>query len=233
MTLDDGHNAVSSETDNASTVEPPPFPLTAIDHELLSMQDSDFTPITWDMLALYISTNRLEELKRYPSQLRLYLSWSRDIKAKYGNVTNFILKERVRWTPLPSSDANAAPQFDSKDPVPFKERSDFKVLINDWPYGLEQGITHIVVWLKTPIPADPESGMITEDGAILIQEFVQTYFVKRMREAGLLGDHQDDQERVMWFKNWIKLQSVRAIEHVHVLVRDASEELLQEWCQKP
>ena len=54
-----------------------------------------------------------------------------------------------------------------------------------------------------------------------------------MRDVGLLGEQQDSQERVMWFKNWIKLQSVRAVEHVHVLVKDAGEELLNEWCEMP
>ncbi|KAF2096595.1 hypothetical protein NA57DRAFT_43036 [Rhizodiscina lignyota] len=229
MTQDVSSNAPSTEINESSTEEPPPFPLTTIDRELLAMKDEDFTPISWDMLAHYISTNQLEELKRFPSQLRLYLAWSRDIKAKYGNVTNFILQERLGWVPLPSSDPNAAPRFDYKDPVPFKEPSDFKVLINDWPYGFAKGIMHIVVWLKTPVPADPETGMITDEGATLIRDFMERYFVKRMRETGLLGEKEESQKRVMWFKNWIKLQSVRAIEHVHVLVRGASEELLQEW----
>jgi len=35
---------------------------------------------------------------------------------------------------------------------------------------------------------------------------------------------------VLWFKNWIKLQSVRAVEHAHVLVRGASEEVIRELC---
>jgi len=29
------------------------------------------------------------------------------------------------------------------------------------------------------------------------------------------------------------VQSVRAIEHVHVLVKDASSELLEDWCERP
>lgn len=35
--------------------------------------------------------------------------------------------------------------------------------------------------------------------------------------------------RVMWFKNWVSLQSVRGVDHVHVLVKDAPESLLQQW----
>lgn len=208
-----------------------PFPLTAIDRQLLSMTDSEFTPISWSQLRHYLELHQLEELKRLPSQLRLYMGWCSDIKAQYGSVTNFILKERVQWEPLPSSESGAAPKFASKSSVPFAEREDFKVLKNDWPYGFEDGITHIVVWLKTTVPADPETGVITEEGAKLIGDFVDDYFVKRAREVGLLQENEDSTERVLWFKNWIKLQSVRAVEHVHVLVRGASEELLNEWCE--
>lgn len=227
--MDDSSNRPPPDTTNEE--EPPPFPLTAIDRELISMRDEDFTPISWSMLGHYIATQQLEELKRYPSQLRLYLAWARDIKLKYGNMTNFILQERLgnAWTPLPSSDPNAAPKFECKDSTPFRERSDFKVLVNDWPYGLAEGITHVVVWVKTPIPADPETGVITDEGARLIKEFVERYFVRRMRETGTLGEKQNGEERVLWFKNWIKLQSVRAVEHVHVLVRGANQELLEEW----
>lgn len=217
------------EAKPADTNKEAPFPLTAIDRELLSMRDSDFSPITWPQLKSYIYNHQLEQLKRYPSQLRLYMSWCRDIKEAYGSVTNFILQERVGWEPLPSSQPDAAPKFAYKDSVPFADRSDFKVLVNDWPYGFEDGITHIVVWLKTTVPAEPETGVITDDGARLVETFVDRYFVRRMRDVGLLKEGESSGNAVMWFKNWIKLQSVRAVEHVHVLVRGATEDLLKEW----
>jgi len=31
---------------------------------------------------------------------------------------------------------------------------------------------------------------------------------------------------VLWFKNWASIQSVRSVEHIHVLVRGASDEFL-------
>jgi hypothetical protein len=39
-------------------------------------------------------------------------------------------------------------------------------------------------------------------------------------------------DRVMWFKNWVQLQSVRALEHVHVLVKDVTREDLEFWTGK-
>ena len=39
-------------------------------------------------------------------------------------------------------------------------------------------------------------------------------------------------ERPRWFKNWVSLQSVRGVDHVHVLVRDAPLELLEKWTRR-
>ena len=86
--------------------------------------------------------------------------------------------------------------------------------------GLTPDITHIVVWSKTPIPVDPKTGDVTDESRRLIQKFVERTFVKRLH---------GDEARVMWFKNWVQLQSVRALEHIHVLVRDATNEDLEFW----
>lgn len=58
----------------------------------------------------------------------------------------------------------------------------------------------------------------------MIEDFVESFFVRDLREGG--------KERVLWFKNWVSLQSVRGVDHVHVLVRDAPKELLDKWTQR-
>lgn len=47
------------------------------------------------------------------------------------------------------------------------------------------------------------------------------------KEAGV--SLEDARERVMWFKNWVSLQSVRGVDHVHVLVKDAPGSVMREW----
>jgi hypothetical protein len=32
---------------------------------------------------------------------------------------------------------------------------------------------------------------------------------------------------VLWFKNWASIQSVRSVEHIHVLIRDCAEDFLK------
>ena len=104
------------------------------------------------------------------------------------------------------------------------------MLANDWPYGFTPEITHLLVWSKVPIPVDPDSGDVTEASRGVIEAFVQRYFVKPLeRELDVGVEGQQARERVVWFKNWVGLQSVRGVEHVHVLVRGCSEELLSGW----
>jgi len=190
-----------------------PFPLTDVDKWILSQNDEDFHLHNWDELKEIIATNKLETLKRRPSDLRRYMSWTASTKAQYGSMTNYLLQHRLPW---------GSPPFTYNSAIPFSDTSDFKILINDWPYGLAPEITHIVVWSKTPIPTDPESGDVTDESRRIIREFVEMTFVRR------LGDG----ERVMWFKNWVQLQSVRALEHIHVLVRGATDENLEFWTGK-
>jgi hypothetical protein len=159
-------------------------------------------------------TNNLSVLKRTPSDLRRYMKWTVDTKAKYGSMSNYILQNR-----LPSSWGN--PPFTPASTTPFQDSSDFRALLNDWPYGLDQDITHIVVWSRTLIPVEESTGDLTPESRERVKEFVKTYFVERLGEGG--------EDKVMWFKNWVSLQSVRALEHIHVLVRGVSDDTLEEW----
>lgn len=167
--------------------------------------------------------NDLHLLKRKPSDLRRYLQWSREIKATYGSIPDYIMLKRLKWKPLPTSNPETGPRFDSISPLPFENEQDFKILPNDWPYGMEPGIVHIVVWLKNRLETEPERGDMTPTSRKQIEDFVQERFVEKVR--ALPGTR----EKVQWFKNWTTLQSVPGLEHVHVLVRDVPEQTILEW----
>ena len=145
-------------------------------------------------------------------------------------MTNFVCKERLHWEPLkPSSspyeevNGDSGPLFHCNDPRPFASPKDYKILLNDWPYGISPNITHLVVWLKTPIPVQQPEGYLTPESTELIEGFVQRTFVEPLREMG------QGRDQVQWFKNWVGLQSVRGLDHFHVLVRDVPAEVLEQW----
>ena len=145
------------------------------------------------------------------------MKWTAETKKQYGSMTNYLMEHRLpkSWGSIPFTPAST---------VPFQEPSDYRVLINDWPYGLTPDITHIVVWTRTLIPTDPETGGVTFESRRLIEQFVKTYFVDRLGSGG--------DRRVMWFKNWVALQSVRTLEHIHVLVKDVDPALLADWTRE-
>ncbi|CAF9928508.1 MAG: hypothetical protein HETSPECPRED_006867 [Heterodermia speciosa] len=203
--------------------EPLPFELTETDRQNLAQGDAHFKPLTWDDLREIIARNDLSILKRKPSDLIRYIAWTNSTKAAYGSITNFILQERLHWVPLPSSSDETGPLFVTESDAPFISSNDYQILPNDWPYGMEPGISHLVVWLKTRLAVEGEEGQLTAESRALVDGFVKKVFEERLAQHGLSGD------RILWFKNWVGLQSVRGVEHVHVLVRQVPRAILGEW----
>lgn len=78
---------------------------------------------------------------------------------------------------------------------------------------------HLVCWTKSLIPILANSipaGDITPEARKIIEGFVERTFTRHLGK-----------ENVLWFKNWASIQSVRSVEHIHVLVRDADEKFLR------
>ena len=167
-----------------------------------------------EILTFILENDELLLLRRKPSDLRRYIAWTRGIKAQYGSVTEYITQNR-----LPADWGR--PPFTATAAVPFASPSDYVVLINDWPYGLDPGIIHLVVWSRAQILVDLKTGRMTPESQGLVQDFVQNSFVSS------LGPGQED--KVTWFKNPVSLQSVRALEHIHVLVRGVDDDTIERW----
>ncbi|KAI5781160.1 hypothetical protein EDC01DRAFT_718553 [Geopyxis carbonaria] len=173
------------------------------DHQL-QLDDAHYKLQSWQDLKTIIEENRLSDLGRVPSDLRRYLSWSEKIRKEYGTIQAFILKERLGWT-------DQTP----KNITPFADPDDYKVLINDWPYGNEPGILHLVSWTKSPIPSDDTIGDLTPESRKILERYIYETFIKHLGE-----------DNVLWFKNWASLQSVRSVEHIHILIRKYTPEFL-------
>lgn len=147
------------------------------------------------------------------------------MKEKYGSVMAYLLTQRLFWTPLRISteegDAEGALKFKVQSQTPFSNEEDFEILRNDWGYAFEPGVVHAVVWLKHRLPVD-EEGALSQEGRDMVEDFVAREFRGRAGE-----DHVG--EKVLWFKNTTTLQSVRSLEHVHVLIRGVGDEVLERW----
>lgn len=105
----------------------------------------------------------------------------------------FIVDERLQWSDM------------SPKGRPFEFDQDIKILYNDWPYGLDPDIVHLVIWVKFELEDDPATGNSTPESHQEIDEYVQRVFGSRTKEF-------------VWFKNWRSLKSVHAIEHFHTML---------------
>ncbi|KAI2785125.1 hypothetical protein F4815DRAFT_7097 [Daldinia loculata] len=197
--------------------EDAPFPLTDVDKWILSLTDEEHKYHDWEDVKKIIEENNLSVLQRKPSDLRRYMKWTAEIKIEYGSMSNYLMKHR-----LPK--AWGSPPFKPTSTTPFEDPSDYRVLINDWPYGMMPNMTHIVVWSRTTIPTDPETGDMTTESRDTVKNFVKRFFVDKLGPGG------DD--KVLWFKNWVALQSVRALEHIHIIVRDVDKDTLDKWTEE-
>ncbi|KAI9837951.1 MAG: hypothetical protein M1838_004697 [Thelocarpon superellum] len=170
----------------------------AKDRGILSTPDDQYHVLSWPEVQHIIRTNRIDLFQRVPTDLRRYLAYTWKLKKEYGSVMAFVLQERLGWADLIPN-----------DPTPFGDLSDIKILYNDWPYGIDLKIVHLVVWVKFELEDDPVTDDLTSEAREQIDDYVQRTFCTRV-----------DPQHVIWFKNWKSLKSIHAAEHFHVMLYD-------------
>lgn len=144
-------------------------------------------------------------LRRTPQDLRNYIIWYSGVERQYGSITEFVRRERLKWEyPIVA-----------RDTALFNHPDDFKIIRNDWPYGLAEGITHLVIWSKVRIPIDPDTSLPTTETTATIGSFLRRIFDRRFGA--------DFDNNVMWFKQKAEWQSVKGLDHIHVMVRGFAE----------
>ena len=57
---------------------------------------------------------------------------------------------------------------------------DIKILYNDWPYGIDAKIVHLVVWTKFDLEDDPATDDLTPKARRDIDDFVDRTFCSKL-----------------------------------------------------
>ncbi|KAI0176770.1 hypothetical protein BJ166DRAFT_7278 [Pestalotiopsis sp. NC0098] len=174
---------------------------------IIATPDEQYVRITWPEVQQIVAENRLGAFQRLPSDLRRYLAYTSKLKHVYGSVINFVLRERLGWQ-VPTAPGGEAP---------FACDGDVKILWNDWPYGLDPRIVHLVVWTKFELEDDPATDDLTDEARAKIDEYVKQKFGSQLPE-----------DSYVWFKNWRSLKSVLAVEHFHVMLFDPDPAFIDE-----
>ncbi|KAF4594694.1 N-acetylglucosamine-induced protein 1 [Ophiocordyceps camponoti-floridani] len=195
-------------SDDEKTTECPPFllHLSDKDRRIIGSSESAFILLDWPHVRQLVTSDRLDLFQRSPLALRRYRAFIHRLSHSYGSVTDYLLRERLRWPP---------PVTPRGRPFEYP-RDDVKVLLNDWPYGIDPRIVHLVVWTKFQLDEDPTSGQLTDSARAGIDAFVTDTFCSRLPP-----------DRIAWFKNWSALRSVDQIQHFHVMMFDPDPEFIR------
>ncbi|KAL4979667.1 hypothetical protein BDW66DRAFT_94910 [Aspergillus desertorum] len=177
---------------------------------ILSTPDERYQRQGWELVRRIVETNRIDQFKRLPSDLRKYLEFKKQIIAKYGSVMRFVVKERLCWGEGTTEDLKPKGQ-------PFEYEEDIRILYNDWPYGLDEDIVHLVLWTKFALEDDPTTDDLTPRARREIDDFVKRTFCSMMPP-----------DQVVWFRNWRSLKSVHAVEHFHVMLHNPDPRFVEE-----
>ncbi|KAF1937447.1 hypothetical protein EJ02DRAFT_458711 [Clathrospora elynae] len=172
------------------------------DRGIIGTLDERYSVLTWEEVREIVRIDRVDKFHRLPSELRRYRQFTHHLVQEYGSIMNFIVNERLKW--------------ESMEPMgrPFEYEEDIKILYNDWPYGIDPDIVHLVVWTKFELEDDQATGLSTPESRQEIEEYVQKTFAPHVKDFA-------------WFKNWKSLKSVHAVEHFHVMLYKPEAEFLR------
>lgn len=84
--------------------------------------------------------NQVSNLRRNKDQQAVYVKWINETKEVYGTVANYLVKTKIQYP----------------------EGVNYLVLKNDFPYSVDPGIDHILIWSKKPL-AEEQVTEILED----------------------------------------------------------------------
>ena len=126
-----------------------------------------------------MADNRIDLFRRTPSGLRRYLAFTWKLRRDYGSVLNFMLTQRLHW-PEPVVPRGSRP-FECED--------DVRILWNDWPYGIDERIVHLVVWTKFELAEDEATGDLTDEARAEIDAVVDATFCSSVPKDRVRSPH--------------------------------------------
>ncbi|KAI5954709.1 hypothetical protein KGF57_003732 [Candida theae] len=187
-------------------------------------------PFTWTQIQQIVKSNNLEMFARSEDQFRKYSKFKNDLSSNGITINDHVLKEELEWkqSDIRSQTATTPPQeYSTSNPqdLIFYNPDDIKIIYNKFPYYFEESVVHLCVWSKLTIPNDINSP--AGDISPLTKRIIERYLQKTFLEKGI------SKQDMVWFRNWSSLQSVRSVSHIHVLLHNVDDGILQKLLKSP
>ncbi|PVU96838.1 hypothetical protein BB561_000944 [Smittium simulii] len=138
---------------------------------------------SWEELQTIIESGRFELLGRTQKEQARYMSESAKLAEQHGSVSKYMTAKLSTLQP----------------------RSGFILMLNDYPYALEESISHYILWSTSPLPSGntpPQSVIDYLDSP----EFCSNIYSNRPFEF-------------LWLVNPPHLRSVPSIYHGHLFIK--------------
>lgn len=181
-------------------------------------------PFSWQDISFIIFSNQLEIFARSEAQTLKYHGFKQWLKENELNVNQYLLEYELHWkeSEVRFQSKTHASEYDVSYPqdLMFYNKGDTKIKYNKFPYYFPDNVKHLCIWSKLTIPTDKNSevGDISNLSKQIIEKYLHKTFVTRGVKP----------LQIVWFKNWLSLQSVRSISHIHVILHDVDDELIDE-----
>ncbi|CCD25104.1 Htc1p NDAI_0E02870 [Naumovozyma dairenensis CBS 421] len=180
--------------------------------------------ITWKEVKQYINSGELYMLRRSELQNTDYQIH----KKKFVNVdmAQFML-DKLGWKSEELQKLNDIVYNTDEKRIngAFKDKSLFKLAVNDFPYYFEPDVIHVLIWSKIKLPIY-KTDKKTSDVKIGDPNNNFPEFNKPMKKviASFLKHTITDkycitEENYCWFINYVNLQSIQAVSHIHLIIK--------------
>lgn len=176
--------------------------------------------IPWSRAKELVETGKLDQLVRSKETTEKY----RAHKAALRNtdVSLYILS-RLNWSLEELTYLNTYKFSSTNDKIAtcLTDKAYFKITTNDYPYNFEPDVYHLLVWSKINIPLyDNDTNESTKNVHMYdrIEEFLELNVHQRMKIS------KDD---YCWFINYVSLQSIRSISHIHLLIKTSDKNIIE------
>lgn len=188
--------------------------------------------IPWDDVIKYINKKELFKLKRSKKQTDRYHKHKDELKKQHITVSQFILQMILKW------DANEIYELNHIKYVTVQQQLKailtneqlFKVTINDFPYNYEPNVLHLLIWSKIKLPIYIND--TTDIDGINIdhnkypdmnpecERLIDKFLSRTLHDKYKLSYGVN----YVWFVNYLSLQSIKDLSHIHVLIKFHSEQ---------
>ena len=191
----------------------------------VSLESPNSVMTRWDVLVEKIRVNDLEDLKRDPVIKMRYRAVRKALLDSNSSINERVLK-RLNWdeTELRNLNEVVYPTDEDKIRACFSRQDFILVSANDFPYKFEANVVHLLIWSKIFIPLyiNDNTDQVSPDGGK--QELPEMNMEMKARIEYFLSENlnklgMEEERDYVWFINHSRLQSIRSLSHIHLIVR--------------